>query len=362
MESEPIKYKPSENSNQVTRTQNHTILSKSSYLVTFSQILEQHYNRKFGQKITPIAILKTLSVISSNFKDNAKLWVLHVAPSRQLKSQTSNEQAKIFPKKRLIYLGSDQTIHSIIKNYGNTINGKCLLINDLTLLLSSKALRAKSRLINALSELYSEGIYTYSDFQQNLTLKAQFSLIANITPKSLFYNRKDTLGNTFLERCIVVYSQLTDQEMAEANLNREEKQALRPPKFKQTLHERDVKISKEDLVRLNEYAKRWRILGAYTSSSQTFDIIKSIATAYAILSGHITLTSEEYRYLDMLEPHIRNPFENVKLTILEFAFQGRSVKDICLLLNRDYDKYHPYVSRVLNEYRREGVLPAKENM
>ncbi len=328
-------------------------LSNESY----AQKLERYFNEKYGQTVTPIAILKTLAVISSTFKDNVKLWILHVAPSRQLKSRTSQELTKIFSKRKLVYAGSDFTIHGLIRDYGNNLNNKCLLINDLTLLLASKATRTKARLIDALSELASEGHYIYSDSQRTLEMKAKFSLIANITPQSFLYNQRNLLDNTFANRCLKVYHELTEKEMTDANLNREKRNSLRIERFKQAVNEKDVKISREDTVRFDQYARRWRILGAYTSSSNLFDMIKSVAVAYAILSGHKEITNQEYRFLDILEPHIRSPIERVKLTILDLAYQGRSIRDICLILNRDYDRYRSYVSRVINEYRRKGVLP-----
>ena len=353
--------KPRQRSNYVIQIQNHTgVVSDPSYAVTptYSQKLEKYYNQKYGQVITPIAILKSLSVISSTFRDNVKIWVLHVAPSRQLKSKTSEEQTRIFTKKKLVYAGSDFTIHGLEKEYGDKINNKCLMINDLTLLLASKATRTKSRLIDGLSELASEGLYIYSDWQGTKIIKARFSLIANITPTPYLRNRRTLLENTFANRCLIVYHQLTEEEMSEANLNRESRNSMKIERFKQTLHERDIKITRDDLVRFNEYAKRWRILGAYTSSSAVFDMIKSVTVAYAILSGHDKISSEEYRLLDMLELHVRSPFENVKLMILELAYQGRSIRDICLILDRDYEKYRPYVSRVIKEYRTSGILPS----
>jgi hypothetical protein len=68
------------------------------------------------------------------------------------------------------------------------------------------------------------------------------------------------------------------------------------------------------------------------------------------------ITSDQYRFLDMLEPHLQNQWETVKLRILQLAHEGRSIRDICNILNQDYDKYRPYVSKVINEYRRMGVL------
>jgi hypothetical protein len=321
--------------------------------------LEAYYSRKFGQVVTLIAIVKTLAVISSTFKMQVKLWVLNVAPSRHLKSQTTLEQTRIFSKSRLVYVGSDFTIHSLQRNYrsGKGIDNKCLLINDLALLLASKAERTKARLIDALSELASEGYYIYSDWQKTYEIKARFSLIANITPQSFLYNRNRLLGNTFTERCLVVHHALTDEEMSEANLSRKERASMKIEPFRPSIQEEDVKITREDEVRFDEYARRWRILGAYSSSSALFDMIKSVVVAYAILAGHRRITRYEYRYLDMLEPYLANPNESVKLRILELTHEGRSIRDICQILNQDYEKYRPFVSRTIHEYRRRGVLP-----
>jgi hypothetical protein len=86
-------------------------------------------------------------------------------------------------------------------------------------------------------------------------------------------------------------------------------------------------------------------------------MIKSVAVAYTILGGRTKITEAEYRFIDMLEAHMRNPFESVKLRILELAHQGRSTRDICGILNQEYESYRPFVSRTINEYRRKGVLP-----
>ncbi len=342
-------------SSEIKSQKSHARPSKTSYAVE----LEDYYSKKFGQIVTPIAALKTLAVISSTFETNNKLWILNVAPSRHLKTQTTQEQTLIFPKDRLVYVGSDFTIHGIIRDYdsGRKLDKKCILINDTTLLLASKAKQTKSRLIDAFSELASEGRYIYRDFQQSYEVKARFSFIANITPHSFLVNRRELLGNTFIERCLVVYHALTDEEMSDANLNRENRASLKIERFRQTLHESDVSVTAEDKVRFDEYSKRWRIFGAYSSSSSVFDMIKSVSVAYAILNNHRKITKDEYRLLDMLEPYLRNPDESVKLQNLELARQGRSINDICLMLDKNTKKYRSFVSRTLSEYRRKGILP-----
>lgn len=81
---------------------------------------------------------------------------------------------------------------------------------------------------------------------------------------------------------------------------------MKVERFKPSVREQDVRVTREDLVRFDEYAKRWRLLGGYSSSSAVFDMIKSVAVAYAILSGHRKMTKAEYRFLNMLEPNLRN--------------------------------------------------------
>ncbi|MBS7631682.1 hypothetical protein KEJ47_08995 [Candidatus Bathyarchaeota archaeon] len=353
MKNKPAEPKDSDASrNYVHRFQHHNRVLESSYIVT----LENYYNKKYGQIVSPIAILKTCAVVSSQFKDNVRLWILNVAPSGQLKSHTSDEQENIFSKDRLIYAGSDFTIHSIEREFHGNLDKKCVLVNDFALLLSSKAERTRQRLVNALAELYSEGVYIYSDFQKTLTIKGKFSLIANITPHMLNRNRNDLLGNTFLDRCLTVYYKLTNKEMSEGNLQREERNKLKIGKFKQKLHEKDITISKEDIVRFDEYAKRWRVLGGYATTSRLFDMIKSAAIAYAILLDHKSIGEDEYSFLNVIEHYVRSPFEPSKTQIIQLADQGRSIKDICLIMNQDYKTFRPYVSRVLKEARLRGVL------
>jgi hypothetical protein len=318
--------------------------------VVDSQI-QTHFKGKFGPTVAPIALLKTLAVISAGFKENVKLWVINVAPSRHLKSQTSLEQEKIFRKSKLAYTGSDFTIHSIAREYnsGRDLNGKCLQINDLTLLLASKASRTKSRLIDALSELASEGKYVYGDFQHQVVIQARFSLTANITPQSYERNWRDLLANTFIERCLVVFHELPDEEMSKACLELDKRKAMKPIRFTTQLTEKDVKVTKKDLVRLRSYAKQWRIWGGYSSISQVFVMAKSVVVAYAILAGHNKIGETEYRFLNTLGPYLQNPHKRVRAKILELAKQERSVNEICEAVGKDYETYKAYVYRVLKE-------------
>ena len=139
----------------------------------------------------------------------------------------------------------------------------------------------------------SEGEYHYGDFNNDFTIKARFALISNITPTSYLRNQRLLLGNTFTERCLVVYHQLTIEDMDDANFNRTTKNALKIERFKNTkprICDKDVKVTRQDIIKFNEYARLWRIFGAYTSSSSLFDMIKSTAISYAILCRHTSVS------------------------------------------------------------------------
>lgn len=320
--------------------------------------LEKFYRRKFGDTVTPVALLKTLAIISSSFRKNWKLFALNVAPSRHLKSLTSLIQKEIFSKDRLVYVGSDFTIHGMAREYdsGKKLDGKCLINNDMTLLLASKAFRTKARLIGGLAELGSEGEYHYSDFDASRKITARFSLIANITPHSYAVNHEDLLENTFVNRCLVAYHCLRDAEMTDGFLDRGKRDTLKIERFHAKLREDNVKVSRRDMVQFVGYAKNWRNIGGYSSISQVGDMVKSVAVAYAILSGHRKMTKAEFRYLDLLTPYLRNPAEAVKLRISQLHREGKTVKEICEILNQTYSKYKAFVYRTIAEYREKGIL------
>jgi hypothetical protein len=138
----------------------------------------------------------------------------------------------------------------------------------MTLLLASKAKQTRSRLIDAFSELASEGRYICRDFQQSYEVKARFSLIANITSHSLV-SRKHLLSNTFIERCLVVYHVLTDEEMSEANLNRDQREAMTVEKFTACTSEIDVKVAREDLVRFDEFRQSPMVASLFSTGTTT---------------------------------------------------------------------------------------------
>jgi hypothetical protein len=139
------------------------------------------------------------------------------------KTAMSNENMEIFDKEFWIDLGSDFTMPSLRHCMEQIAKGRCLMINDGTLLFSSKSERTKQRIINGLSELTADGKYVYRDFgrKNKFTLQGKATVIMNIVPES-FQNYKNRLfGLTFSERFQILHHASTKAER-EAGVKKEE--------------------------------------------------------------------------------------------------------------------------------------------
>jgi hypothetical protein len=129
-----------------------------------------------------------------------------------LKSFTSQLAMRLFDEEFWIDLKSDFTMNSLARYRQELESGKCLSVNDGTTLLASKSQRTKDRLVGGLSELLSDGSYTYQDFGQRFTLKGKATMVVNITSEA-YQNYKDRLfGLAFSERFLTVHYVLTKQE------------------------------------------------------------------------------------------------------------------------------------------------------
>jgi hypothetical protein len=323
-----------------------------------SRLLWKYFNEKYGQVISPVALLKCLSVVSVLNKDKAsRVNVICVAPSRQFKTQTSFELMKIFPKSRLLYLGSDFTIHSIYEDYAkrNKANKKCWLINDATLLFASKASRTKARLIDALSELMTEGQYIYGERQESFTIKADVSIVMNMTLNSFCVYEKNLLKNTFLERAFTVFYRLTEEEENMFSREREERVKMKPLKLRLT-SAKTVSVD-EYTDRIIELARRYSAL-SLTQYMGCFDRISALIKTHAMLNNRSYVAKDDFQLIEMLFSgrYFVNPMAPNVPRIVELAKLKYSYKDICLLLNQSPETYRPYVTKVINRAKRDGLL------
>jgi len=315
-----------------------------------------YFNKKYGQVVTPIALAKSLSVVSLKVKNAFPLNIINVSPSGHFKTRTSVEQFSVFGKSKVINFGSDFTIHALAREYdkGRKMNNKCCLINDLTLLLSSKGKKTKERLINGLAELLSEGSYHYGDFSKEFDLTARISIIGNITLESYMNYNRELIESTFGERCLTLYHFINEQEERDFNKTKEERIRMM---FGDRLLFRRSSVNFSDYIdRINEIAMRWKALSLSPSGTRSFDRVKSVLGSNAVLNGRTKIVEDDFSVIDMLEGHLMNPL-SPHLEIIRYALHGYSHRDICFKLKKDPVKYRPYVSRVLKMYRRKGILP-----
>ena len=86
------------------------------------------------------------------------------------------------------------------------------------------------------------------------------------------------------------------------------------------------------------------------------DQVEALAVSHAVLNGRNRLCGDDMEVVRMARGYLVNPSCPNRSRIVALYQQGRSQRDICLLLNRDYEKYRPYVSKVLKKARMRGVI------
>lgn len=318
------------------------------------------FKSKLGERLAVIGLLKVLAITSAKLPF-PRLNVTHSAPSGHFKTKTSTMAAQFFPKNWTMNLKSDFTIHRLYektktKEGTANINKKCLLINDGTLLFSSKGERTKQRLINGLAELMTDGEYEYGDFQRVFSIKGQITIITNITTKSYTRNLDRLFGNTFDERCLTVHLELTPAELDMVNFS----SGFRPPYIDKLSisrwkvdHEITIPKRFEKRIRLDASEFSWRSVKGYP---RTKSIVNSIIRANSMVNNRAEICKDDFWIIDKTKDYLINPLQANKPRIVQMLRNKQSISDICRALNMDYETYNPYVYKVLREAKEKGLL------
>ena len=316
-----------------------------------SEKIFRFFNFKYGQVVAPIGLLKCCAVVSNQLEyPRLNLWV--VAPTRQYKTRTSKEVQIIFPKKYWIDVGSDFTIHGLYEEYGENIDGKTLMVNDATVLFSSKSARTKERLVGALAELLSDEVFKYKDFRHQWTIRGKCTAIINQTTESFNYYKNKLEYSTVLERFLVLHYKLTLEEQRESR-------AFILRKYKPEIKVEEIKprtiknLKKYDNV-IKEYAMDYSALSlrAYNSCK---DMIVAMVKSHAILNERNYITLDDLYLVRMVRDYLKDPFAPNDPIIIECLRQGRTYRDICLLLNKKLS-YKAYVSKVARKAKERGLI------
>lgn len=325
---------------------------------TTKQVCELIKNRA-GRVVAIRVALKVLTIVCAKLSF-PRLNLIDSAPSGHLKTWTSNMACRFFPPSWTLSLKSDFTLHGLYEDTKGNLNGKCLQINDGTLLFSSKAERTKQRLINGLAEWMTDEIYKYRDWNRTFIIHGRGTVSLNLTTESYNQNLKRLLGNTFDERCLTVHSELSQKEfdLIEFSTNRRgsEHTGLYPiGVLSKPSRKVDVTIPEqfEKTIRLDASEYSWRSVKGYPRSQAT---IRAMLRANAFLNGRTEVCKDDFWIVEQAKELLINPLQPNKPRIVQMLRNRQSVADICKALNKDYESYNSYVYRVLNEAKGKGLL------
>lgn len=323
----------------------------------------KYMTKKYGERFAFIGLIKACSVMSSLCKEYPRLNVCMVAPTRQFKSRTSSEMKSIFNKKYYIELGSDFTLHSLSRKYKTKgkikmFDNKCLMINDGTLLFSSKSKQGKDRLVNGIAELLSDGFYMYDDFRQSFKIEGRCTMIINITLESYRQNKRTLLGNTFLERFLFVFISAQEEEI---RLFLSKKRVRLGIKFDDKLfnklkdYELETDLEKYG-NRIVDISSKFSILN-YRSRFGMNDCVEALLKAHACLNERTTLNEDDFKFLEMLEPYLIDLTAPKQHKIIKLYLEKWSIGQI----NDELYNYNnkEYINKVIRIAKDRGVIDIK---
>jgi hypothetical protein len=276
-----------------------------------------------------------------------------IAPSGQFKSRTSIEIMSIFQPSTYIDLGSDFTMHSLMEKFkgGKLCNNKSLLINDLTLLFSTKKRQTKDRLVNGLAEVLSEGKYTYSERNSpSIIFKSRINIIANITRESYLRNRASFLDNTFGERLIPIFFGLSDEKQLELIRNSAERKKQEfGDKIK--LNKQEISNFEEFLDEVIELCRKYQKIALSPSLSRAEDKIKGLIGGLCVLNDRDKMFKSDIDLVTEFLQYFCDPL-NTEFVIMSCYLQGKSIKEIVF----ETRKSEAYIYRIIGKYKNRGVL------
>lgn len=307
-----------------------------------------------GPKVALRGLLKVLAVASAKLSF-PRLFLEDCAPSGHFKTWTSEKASLFFPKSWTLDLKSDFTMNGLYEDTKGKVNGQCFRISDGTLWLSSKAERTKQRNINGMSELMTDEVYKYRDWQKVFFIRGRISLILNLTTESYNHNLKNLLGNTFDERCLTFFSELSQEEFNSISTNR----LLSIPHTRVCMSKSsrkvDVEIPSEfkDRIRMEASEYSWRAVKGYPRTQAT---VNAMLRANAYLNGRAEVSENDFWIVEQIKSFLINPLQPNKPRIIQMLRNKQSILDICKALNMIYESYNSYIYRVLNEAKAKGLL------
>jgi hypothetical protein len=120
------------------------------------------------------------------------------------------------------------------------------------------------------------------------------------------------------------------------------------------LTSKDISLGDYERV-IIDYGERWSALSGSPVNRMT-DQVDALVKAHAALNDRNEICRDDIWLLRVTESYVPNPLRSNAVKIRELYQQGRSVRDICLILDKDPDSYKTTVSKVLSEAKMKGVF------
>lgn len=220
---------------------------------------------------------------------------------------------------------------------------------------ASKSSRTKFRLVNALAELLSDGIYIYGERDQksSFTLEANISMIINMTTESYWKYESKLMGSTFLERFLTIFHLLSRNEMIEIE-DKFRKDAK--PNFKILIK------SPKNIENIQKYREKIRFFSKEYSMMQIKSISGSRDQIQALMKSHCILNNRNYicdddiQLIENVKPYLENPLSPYNYKIIQLHEQGAKTSQIAAELGKNPKSYKKHIYQVLNKAFMRGLI------
>ncbi len=252
---------------------------------------------------------------------------------------------QIIDKEFWIDLGSDWTMNSL-RRFVDCIDHKCLLVDDAVVLLNSKVLRAKDRLVGGLGEWISEEQYTYRDFGKTWTLSGIITMVINITSESFLHNKDTLFGSTFIERFLPVHHAFTKLEKEAWILNEANREIKWHKKITLADIETKLRIPSEYFPFIEHLSKEYSY-DSLKSPISCKDLIIATLNAHAALNKRNEVCIDDFVLIKRIQPYLVNPFSPYEGKIVRLRAQGLSMNEIGKAIHKG--NYIQQIQRVIKK-------------
>jgi len=320
-----------------------------------SEKIFDYFNKRIGQRIAPIGLLKVLAIHSAG-SNYPRLSVLHEARSREWKTQTMKLAKSMFDDSMYIYVGGETTIHGLKNDYGTDFDGKCLLVNDGNLLFKSLGKRSRDRWLSAISVLLTEKEYPYSDNVQRFKLIGKVSLIINLATPSYTRHKNEIFETTLGDRMFIVHAWMKEKYNLQCKRNYDRTKKLHAKVLITEHNNRTIQNFGEYEDELLAYARDYAILGV-RSTPECLDIVKAIVRENARINDRNYISEDDIMLVRMLRRYNIDPFVPDEPRVVGFLKEGRNYPDICHLLGKK-PNYYSTITYYKKRAMQRGVLDA----